>query len=140
MVASPVIINVSVRARRLPASCILFLRFNSKARIIDIMPIARTPASLDQPSQTRNIDKYPIPIKINNDVQKSTILMVELLASGPVKYKLFGSSIEIHPGIRLRNTKDTLLDNMLNTIIIRPALYLRWCWNWQTGTLEVRVS
>jgi hypothetical protein len=28
----------------------------------------------------------------------------------------------------------------MNTIIIRPALSRRWCWNWQTGMVEGHVS
>ena len=27
----------------------------------------------------------------------------------------------------------------MNTIIIRRALYMRWCWNWQTGMVEGHV-
>jgi hypothetical protein len=33
-----------------------------------------------------------------------------------------------------------LLDNGMNTIIIRRALRKRWCWNWQTGMVEGHVS
>ena len=36
--------------------------------------------------------------------------------------------------------KGALLDNDMNTIIIRRALRRRWCWNWQTGMVEGHVS
>jgi hypothetical protein len=38
------------------------------------------------------------------------------------------------------NPKIALLDNGMNTIIIRRALLKRWCWNWQTGMVEGHVS
>ena len=38
------------------------------------------------------------------------------------------------------NAKTALLDNRMNTIIIRRALLKRWCWNWQTGMVEGHVS
>ena len=40
----------------------------------------------------------------------------------------------------LARIKSALLDNTLNTIIIRRALPKRWCWNWQTGMVEGHVS
>ena len=38
------------------------------------------------------------------------------------------------------HAKTALLDNRMNTIIIRRALLKRWCWNWQTGMVEGHVS